>query len=224
MWSLYLGSTVPCGHQFVLPLPPHTNRTCQHILHCVSYCRRDFLFPLLLFSSTVDSQYIYRCSHKTPQPNHQRWYAKMEAQLEHMHPACTFFACLAQTCRLGRCFISKTSASELSRKFIKSLLLVGNCEGCQNFVLCAAGIVTKLCHLLQTLMDHLNLGFTVVVGAASSEGDFLFLRCYLFMGNWLVRSRRSSIQTYPEEENVRKGQRQRGRERETTTFVGRISN
>ena len=35
------------------------------------------------------------------------------------------FACLAPICVLGRCLLKKISASELSRKFIKSALLVG---------------------------------------------------------------------------------------------------
>ncbi len=58
-------------------------------------------------------------------PNHQRWYAKMEALSEYVSIAYTFFARLAPICIHSRCLINKISASELSRKFIKSALLVG---------------------------------------------------------------------------------------------------
>ncbi len=49
----------------------------------------------------------------------------MEAQSEYVHVACTFFARSAPTCMLSRCFINKISASELRRKFINTLLIVG---------------------------------------------------------------------------------------------------
>ena len=58
-------------------------------------------------------------------PNHQRSHAKMEAQLEHVRVAYTFYAGLAPTCMLQSVIGNKISASELSRKFIKSALLVG---------------------------------------------------------------------------------------------------
>ncbi len=50
---------------------------------------------------------------------------KVEAQLEYTRIACTFFACLALTCMLSQCLLNKISASELSRKFIRDALLVG---------------------------------------------------------------------------------------------------
>ncbi len=51
---------------------------------------------------------------------------KMEAQSEHVHIKCTFLRILAPIRMLSRCLVTKISASELSRKFIKSaLLLVG---------------------------------------------------------------------------------------------------
>ncbi len=59
-------------------------------------------------------------------PNQRQWYAKMEAQLEHVRNAYTFFfARLAPIRMLGRRLSTKSSASELRRKLIKSALLVG---------------------------------------------------------------------------------------------------
>ncbi len=55
-------------------------------------------------------------------PNHQRWYAKMEAQSECVTDFCTFGA---QICDAQPVLIDKISASELSWKFVKSALLVG---------------------------------------------------------------------------------------------------
>ncbi len=50
----------------------------------------------------------------------------MEAQSEYVHIAYAVFARLAPICSmLSRCLLNKVSASELSRKFIKSVLLVG---------------------------------------------------------------------------------------------------
>ena len=53
---------------------------------------------------------------------------KTEARLEHVHVAHTCFSHVsAPTCTLGRCLAAKISASELSRKIVKSaLLLVGH--------------------------------------------------------------------------------------------------
>ena len=51
---------------------------------------------------------------------------KMEVQLKYTHIAYLFFARLAPICMLSRVPIIKISASELSRKFIKSALLVGD--------------------------------------------------------------------------------------------------
>ncbi len=50
---------------------------------------------------------------------------KTEAQSEYIHVARTSLHVWAPICMLGRCFISKISASDLSRKSIKSALLVG---------------------------------------------------------------------------------------------------
>ncbi len=50
---------------------------------------------------------------------------KMKAQSEYVRVAYTFIARLAPTCMLSRCFVNKISASELSQKFIKSVLLAG---------------------------------------------------------------------------------------------------
>ncbi len=50
---------------------------------------------------------------------------KMEARLEYIHIAHTFCARVAPICTLGRCLLTKISASELSRKFAKGALLVG---------------------------------------------------------------------------------------------------
>ena len=54
----------------------------------------------------------------------------MEAQLEYVRVAYMFFASLAQIRMLSRCFLTKISASELSRKLIKSALLVGSIAQC----------------------------------------------------------------------------------------------
>ena len=50
----------------------------------------------------------------------------MEAQLEYAHIAYTFFARSAPIYMLSRCLLTKISAAELSRKSIKSALLVGS--------------------------------------------------------------------------------------------------
>ncbi len=50
----------------------------------------------------------------------------MEAQLEYVHNAYMFFARLAPILHAQSVLISKISASELSRKFIESALLVGH--------------------------------------------------------------------------------------------------
>ncbi len=52
---------------------------------------------------------------------------QMEAQLEYIpvHIANTFFARSAPICKLSWCLLTKISASELSKKFNKSALLVG---------------------------------------------------------------------------------------------------
>ena len=67
---------------------------------------------------------IRSCRHLELTPNHQRWYAKWKLSWNtyilrtHFHTFCTdLYAQLV--------LISKISASELSRKFIKSALLVG---------------------------------------------------------------------------------------------------
>ena len=52
----------------------------------------------------------------------------MEAQLEHVHVAYTFFARLVPICNARSVIISNISASELSRKFVESALLVGWCR------------------------------------------------------------------------------------------------
>ncbi len=62
-------------------------------------------------------------------PNHQR-YAKMEAQLEYITHCIHVFARLGPICTYAQSvLINKRSALELSRKLIKSALLVGrNCS------------------------------------------------------------------------------------------------
>ncbi len=58
-------------------------------------------------------------------PNHQRrWHNGGSAGIgtRRVH---VFIARLAPTCVLGRCLVKKISASELSRNFVKSALLVG---------------------------------------------------------------------------------------------------
>ena len=49
----------------------------------------------------------------------------MEAQLEYLHIAYTFSHVWHRFCMLSRCLLTFFSASELSRKFIRSALLVG---------------------------------------------------------------------------------------------------
>ncbi len=56
-------------------------------------------------------------------PNHQRWYAKMEAQSEYVHISYMFFLHAQSVLN------NKISASELSWKLIWSALLVGVQEG-----------------------------------------------------------------------------------------------
>ncbi len=50
---------------------------------------------------------------------------KMEVQSEYVCVARTFLHVLAPTCMPSRCLVTKISAPELSRKFIKSALLAG---------------------------------------------------------------------------------------------------
>ncbi len=59
--------------------------------------------------------------------NHQRWYAKWKLswRIQYIPIAYTFFARLALICYAQSVLINKISASELSRKFVKSALLVG---------------------------------------------------------------------------------------------------
>ena len=54
-------------------------------------------------------------------PNHQSVARKMEARSEHAHVACTSLHVPHPICMLSRCLSTKISASELSRKFIKSV-------------------------------------------------------------------------------------------------------
>ncbi len=49
----------------------------------------------------------------------------MESQLEYVHVAYMILHVWHPICMLSRCLLTKISASELSRKFIKSALLVG---------------------------------------------------------------------------------------------------
>ena len=58
-------------------------------------------------------------------PNHQQWCAKRKAQSEYVHIAYTLLARLALTCMLQSVLSKEISASELTRKFIRSALLVG---------------------------------------------------------------------------------------------------
>ncbi len=59
-------------------------------------------------------------------PNQQRWYVKMEAQLEYMvYIAYTFLHFWRRFVRSVIAYYKKNSATKLSRKFIKSALLVG---------------------------------------------------------------------------------------------------
>ncbi len=74
-------------------------------------------------SSRADLNYYYSLLPLCTQP--PTVICKMEAQLENAHISYTFFARLAPSCMLSRCLFTKISASELSRKFIKSALLVG---------------------------------------------------------------------------------------------------
>ena len=58
-------------------------------------------------------------------PNHQRLVATLEVGICSTHCICTFFARWAPICMLSRCLVTQFAHSELSRKFIKSALLVG---------------------------------------------------------------------------------------------------
>ena len=74
------------------------------------------------------SYVFYFCGHLATLPNQQRWRAKTEAQSECVHVVHTFLHVLAPTCVLRRCLVTKISASEIRRTFIKSALLVGQEE------------------------------------------------------------------------------------------------
>ena len=85
------------------------------------------------------------------QPNHQRWCAKMKAQLEHLHIACTFSHVPHRFLCVSRCIINKTSASELSRRFTKSALLL---VGSEYFILllCSGSLAYSARELLLLLL------------------------------------------------------------------------
>ncbi len=58
-------------------------------------------------------------------PNHQRWYAEWNLSWN-MYTLHTRFPHVRHRfCMLSRCLLTKISASELSRRFIKNVLLVG---------------------------------------------------------------------------------------------------
>ena len=83
-------------------------------------------FCLLAAGNSHGVYYVCLLYYAPEVPNHQRWHGKMEAQLESIHTAYTFPHIRHRFCMLSRCSLAKISASELSRKLIKSVLLVGN--------------------------------------------------------------------------------------------------
>ncbi len=60
-----------------------------------------------------------------PSPQPPTVVCKAKTQLDYIHISYTCFARLAQICMLSRCLLKEISASELSRKFTKTALLVG---------------------------------------------------------------------------------------------------
>ncbi len=85
----------------------------------LTFCFQPLTSPHL--SSTVPNY-----QRRSTVPNHQRWCAKMEAQSEHICIAYTCFCTFPTDLYAQSVIINKISASELSRKFIKSALLVGH--------------------------------------------------------------------------------------------------
>ena len=85
---------------------------------------------LFILGNHRQARLVGKGSGVTCRPNHQRWYAKMEAQSENVHIAYTFLHVWPRLVTYVRSvIINKISASELSRIFIKCELLVGFVAG-----------------------------------------------------------------------------------------------
>ncbi len=76
------------------------------------------------------SLFFFKCSKQSRKqavisavrPNHQRWYAKMEAQSEHVHIAYRFFCTSGGDLHAQSVLVNKISASEFCRNSIMSAL------------------------------------------------------------------------------------------------------
>ena len=91
---------------------------------CCCFSLSSIISTLVIISVSLSLSLSLSVSSFSSQP--PMVVCKMEAQSEHARVAYTFFARLEPTCMLGRCLLTKLSASELRRKFIKSALLVGS--------------------------------------------------------------------------------------------------
>ncbi len=94
--------------------------------------RRRFGQAKSVFTIDLDDDYLVRTVGGTHEvkssaamPNQQLRYAKMEAQLEYVYTLHTCFCMFGADLYAQSVLINKVSASELSRKLIKSALLVG---------------------------------------------------------------------------------------------------
>ena len=98
-------------------------------------------------------------------PNHQRWCAKMEAQMQRARIAYTFSHVWHPICMLTRRLATKFLRRRLSRKFIKGALLVG------------LSCVTGFLHPLQKKKKkEFNLFLSSPTRAVGLQG-ILFLLC-----------------------------------------------
>ncbi len=113
-------SCTPCSTHCISPPPSHFS-TCLRIERKLW---RNVMMMMMACLSCLRHRGRARgwCAR---QPNHQLWYAKWKAQLEHVHVAYAFFfARLAPICMLGRC--SLTKFLHRSSVGVKGVLLVGN--------------------------------------------------------------------------------------------------
>ena len=95
---------------------------CFLLLHTEEEKGRRKTALLALLAAACGNNATIAAAAAAAMPNHQRWYAKWKLGWN----ICSIrIARLALICKLSRWLVSKISASELSRKFIKSALLVG---------------------------------------------------------------------------------------------------
>ena len=123
------------SHQEVGPQqpPPFSAPSLRHLdLSDCAGVSDALLAALASAAPNLQNLFLRRCARITGKlsPNHQRWHAKWKlSRSEYAHVAHTFFCTLGADLYAQSVLINKISASELSRKLIKSALLVGRVQG-----------------------------------------------------------------------------------------------